>query len=33
MKLTIHVRGDGWELDGLTGRGIDLIRSPRPPTP
>jgi len=33
MELTIHVRGDGWELDGLTGKGIDLIRSPRPPTP
>jgi hypothetical protein len=31
MELTIHVHGDGWELDGLTGRGIDLVRSPRPP--
>ena len=33
MELTIHVRSDGWELDGLTGKGIDLVRSPRPTTP
>ena len=29
MELTIHVHGDGWELDGLAGSGIDLVRSPR----
>jgi len=33
MELTIHVRGDGWELTGLTDSSIDLVRSPRPPTP
>ena len=33
IELTIHVHCDGWELDGLTGRGIDLVRSPRPPAP
>ena len=33
MELTIHVHSDGWELDGLAGSGIDLVRSPRPPTP
>ena len=33
MELTIHVHDDGWELAGLTGSGIDLVRSPRPPTP
>ena len=33
MELTIHVHDDGWELAGLTGSGIDLVRSPRPSTP
>jgi hypothetical protein len=33
LELTIHVRQDGWDLTGLTGRGIDLLRSARPLAP
>jgi hypothetical protein len=33
LELTIHVRQDGWDLAGLTGRGIDLLRSARPLAP
>ena len=28
--LTIDIRGDGWDLTGLDGTGIELVREPRP---